>query len=341
MFSNGKEIVGEVLNRRREATHKRLEKIRQKLELTRSLCADHGCVYATGSYGRVEASRYSDLDLFILSREIQNDATQKPRREPSLSNLKQILIKADLIRATQELGIEEFSGDGEYLTHYTVEDLKRTLGTREDDVTNTFTARLLLLIESSPLIGESAYEQLTRSVIDAYWKDYAGKESVFMPSFLVNDILRMWRTFCVNYEAGKPPESDEDRAKRKLKNYKLKHSRMLSCYSALMFLLFAYKDAGTVSPDTALEMVSLTPTQRLEWLLGKSECKAAHADVEKIIATYEGFLQQTDAPKDDLVNKFKGDTKQFFEGARSFGNSVFSVLQTLGADNALYRVIVV
>lgn len=341
MFSDGKAIVGEVLSRRRELTEGKIEELQQKLELTRSLCADHGCVYATGSYGRVEASRYSDLDLFILSRELDKGSLEKPRKEPSLGNLKQICVKADLIRATQELGIEEFSGDGEYLTHYTVEDLKRTLGTREDDVTNTFTARLLLLIESSRLIGKSAYEQLTRSVIDAYWKDYQGKESEFIPAFLVNDILRMWRTFCVNYEAGKPPESEEDKAKRKLKNYKLKHSRMLSCYSALMFLLFTYKKGGTVSPNTALDMVSLTPTRRLEWLLSQKDCKATHEDIEKIITAYETFLRQTDAPKDELVNRFKGDTKQFFEEARSFGSSVFSVLQKLGTDNALYRVIVV
>ncbi len=333
--------MGETLNRRRKLTKERIEELQQKLGLTRKLCADHGCVYATGSFGRIEASSHSDLDLFILSREVDKASPEKPRKEPSLSKLDQICVKADLIRATQELNIEEFSGDGEYLTHYTVEDLKRTLGTREDDVTNTFTARLLLLLESYPLIGNAAYEQLTRSVIKAYWKDYNGRESEFMPAFLVNDILRMWRTFCVNYEAGKPPESEEDKARRKLKNYKLKHSRMLSCYSALMFLLFAYRTEGTVSPATAFEMVSLTPTQRLEWLLGQKECKAGHAEIDKVMATYEDFLQQTDAPKNDLVNKFKGDTKHFFESDRSFGNSVFSVLQTLGAENPLYRVIVV
>lgn len=341
MFLDGKAIVGEVLSHRRELTEKRIEELQLKLGSTRSLCADHACVYATGSFGRIEASSHSDLDLFILSSEMEKGSPEKPRKEPSLSNLKQICVKANLIHATEELGIEEFSGDDEYLTHYTVDDLKRALGTREDDVTNTFTARLLLLIESSPLVGESAYEQLTRNVIAAYWKDYEGRESKFVPTFLANDILRMWRTFCVNYEAGKPPESEEDKAKRKLKNYKLKHSRMLSCYSALMFLLFVYKQSGAVSPDDAFRMVSLTPTRRLEWLLHQNECKSAHADIKKIVVAYEGFLQQTDAPKENLIKRFKGDTTKFFEEARSFGNSVFSVLQTLGIDNSLYRVVVV
>ena len=112
--------MGDVLNNRRELSEARIEKLRQKLGLAKDLCADHACVYATGSYGRVEASRFSDLDLSILSQEIAKGTPEKPRYEASLGNLKQISVKAELIRAIHDLGIEEFSGDGEYLTHYTV-----------------------------------------------------------------------------------------------------------------------------------------------------------------------------------------------------------------------------
>ena len=37
----------------------------------------------------------------------------------------------------------------------------------------------------------------------------------FMPAFLANDILRLWRTFCVNYEARTQTEPAEKKAKRK------------------------------------------------------------------------------------------------------------------------------
>jgi hypothetical protein len=50
------------------------------------------------------------------------------------------------------------------------------------------------------------------------------------------------------------------KAKRKLKNYKLKHSRLLTCYSALAYLLAVFATRQTVTPDDARKMVSSTPT---------------------------------------------------------------------------------
>ncbi len=133
----------EELLKRRLETRKRIEKLRGELTRAAHLCGDTACVYMTGSFGRGEASTYSDLDLFIVG--------QGTREAPALSRLNQILVKADLIEATRKIGLPEFSGDGEYLTHHTVEELLGTLGRPEDDIKNTFTARLLLLLESAPL----------------------------------------------------------------------------------------------------------------------------------------------------------------------------------------------
>jgi hypothetical protein len=188
-------------------------------------------------------------------------------RAPDLTRLDEILIKADLIQATNKLGFPPFSGDGEYLTRHIVSELAGALGKPHDDVNNTFTARLLLLLESKPLLGKSVYDQVISDVIAAYWKDYPGRKDEFLPAFLANDILRMWRTFCVNYEARTQSIPAEKKAKRKLKNYKLKHSRLLTCYSALLFLLAVFVEKQTVRPDDVKQMVSITPTERLELLL--------------------------------------------------------------------------
>jgi len=97
----------------------------------------------TGSFGRCEASSYSDLDLFILGK-------SNGGNKSLLSRLDGICIMADLIRTNRELKIPEFSGDGRYLVHYSAYDLVTTLGEPEDDVTNTFTARLLLASTRKP-----------------------------------------------------------------------------------------------------------------------------------------------------------------------------------------------
>ena len=218
----------------------------------------------TGSFGRREASAFSDLDVFIVARSDASNADGRP--QSLLKPLDAIIIKANLIQAARDLGFPDFTGDGRYLIQYAVHDFTETLGTPEDDVTNTFTARLLLLLESFPLFGAPVYNDVVGEVITEYWRDYEDHQNDFVPAFLANDILRLWRTFCVNYEARTERQPEVEKAKGKLKNYKLKHSRMLTCYSALLCLLAVYARGKTVSPKDALEIISQTPTERLDAL---------------------------------------------------------------------------
>lgn len=327
--------MGELLERRRKETARRIEELRKELVDAEKLCGEKACVYAIGSFGRGEANPHSDLDLFIVG--------QGSPEKPAIRGLDEILIKADLIDATRKLGIRDFSGDGEYLKHYTVKKLIGHLGTPKDDVENTFTARLLLLLESTDLIGDTAYQQITDEVIIAYWRDYEQNKNNFMPAFLANDILRMWRTFCVNYEAHTRSEPEKEMAKRRLKNYKLKHSRLLTCYSALLYLLAVFVKNKTVSPTDVKSMISRTPTQRLEWLLSQEHCVEAHDAIKNLIVAYESFLAKTDAPEEKLVELFmdKQKRKEYFGSKYDFGNSVFGALNIIGKQSLFHRLLVV
>jgi predicted nucleotidyltransferase len=214
--------VGELADRR-FMTAARITELRDRLKSAETLAKGKACVFVTGSFGRREAGPYSDLDLFIVGK--RDGIPASDGKEGSLlKHLDEICIKADLIEATRELNLPEFSLDGRYLTHYSVHEFTKTLGTPQDDVTNTFTARLLLLLESCSLLESAVYQEITEEVIAAYWRDYEDHKPDFMPAFLANDILRLWRTFCVNYEARTERIPEVEKAKGKLKNYKLKHS---------------------------------------------------------------------------------------------------------------------
>ena len=328
------------LSDRRSQTAKRIETLRDKLRAAEILAAGKACVYATGSFGRFEASAHSDLDLFIVGK---SDGNKGHDGKSLLTRLDEICIKADLIEVTRQLGIPEFSGDGRYLVHYSVHDFTKTLGTQDDDVTNTFTARLLLLLESYPLLNETVYREVIEEVIAAYWRDYEDHKTDFMPAFLANDILRLWRTFCVNYEARTERVPDEEKAKGKLKNYKLKHSRLLTCYSALLYLLAVYGRQSSVAPLDALAMIRLTPTQRLEWLLAQSDLADAHAAIKKLLDQYEHFLQTTNAEEKELVSRFldKNTSREYMNNAYKFGDFVFEVLNCIGKGNRFHRLLVV
>src|SRR5207248_8179124 len=135
-------------------------------------------------------------------------------------------------------------------------------------------------------------------VIKAYWKDYEQNKNSYMPGFLANDILRMWRTFCVNYEARTYSESVEEMAERRLKNYKLKHSRLLTCYSAILSLLAIYRQKQTLTPVDTLAIIHRSPTERLEWLLEQSELSDAYSNLKKLLEQYERFLCTTNRDED-------------------------------------------
>jgi hypothetical protein len=331
--------MGELLETRRIRTEERFSEMRSRLVAAEDRCKGKACVYATGSFGRGEASRFSDLDLFIVGTPTVGNG----KEERALSRLDEICVKADLIQVTRNLDIPDFSGDGEYLEHYTTEKLIKTLGMPDDDSSNTFTARLLLLLESQPLIEASVYHVVTTEVIVAYWRDYKDHRDEFMPAYLANDILRLWRTFCVNYEARTATEPAAKKAKRKLKNYKLKHSRLLTCYSALLYLLAIYADRNTVSPDDADAMIRLTPMARLNWLAQQERLSKIKGTITQLVDQYEQFLAQTEASEEDLVEVFMDKTRSrtFMESASALGNSVFELLRLIGGETRFYRLLVV
>ncbi len=327
--------MGKVLETRRSKTNARFEELQKELTPASGIAAKRACVYATGSFGRGEASKYSDLDLFIVG-------LGKSKRR--LSRLDEIRLEAELISATRRLDIREFSGDGEYLVHYTQQELVEALGKRHDDAKNTFTARLLLLLESRPVLGSDVYNRTIDSVVEAYWRDYDDHKSEFIPTFLANDILRLWRTFCVNYEASTSSEPAERKAKRKLKNYKLRHSRLLTCYSALLYLLEIFVAQGTVRPEDAVSMARMSPTERLDWLISeRGISQKARKTVRELLAHYEKFLEATDHPESELVEIFLDPAKsrRYSRDASKLGDLTFEALESIGRKSAFYRILIV
>jgi len=59
--------LGELANRRSE-TAKRIEQLRSLLKDSEARAEGKASVFATGSFGRREASQNSDLDLFIVGK---------------------------------------------------------------------------------------------------------------------------------------------------------------------------------------------------------------------------------------------------------------------------------
>lgn len=331
--------MGTVIEQRRQYSDQRFQELKASLTSAPGICGDKACVYAIGSFGRREASQHSDLDIFIVSLCQEKDKEYKSR----LTKLEEILLKADLIRASRALGFPDFSKDGDFLQHHTSRSLIETTGDRNDDAINTFTARLLLLLESKPLVAEDIHVQVINDVIAKYWSEFPEHNDCFMPAYLANDILRYWRTLCLNYEARTSEKTPQDRANRKIKNYKLKHSRMLTCFSALLFLLYIYSTKGTVTVEDAQTMVQLAPTERLEWIAEQVEDASLTGKLRILNEKYELFLNVTSASEEELIELFSDDAQahRLRDEQSTFGEIAYDILSSLGRDNKFYRRLVI
>ncbi|MBW8321839.1 MAG: nucleotidyltransferase domain-containing protein [Arenimonas sp.] len=323
------------LESRRVSCEEKINILRSELSDAGVILGGDACIYATGSFGRLEAGKNSDLDIFIISKTIEKRRGEHTVKVPQLSQLNTILVKAELIKAVRKLDMPDFDSDGRYLASHTVSDLVESLGAPDDDYKNTLTGRLLLFLESQPLLGQDVYDEIIGEVIAAYFGDYSGHSDGFMPAFLANDILRLWRTFCVNYEFGRRGEKIAD----KLKNFKLKHSRMLTCYSALIYLLAVFRLEKTVSIDRAKEMAKLTPTKRLEWIKGNPDLRDCHDVTNRLLERYSEFLQMTDLPKEELWLKFEENNKDWARRSYEFGDMVAEALVCVGDNSRFYRLI--
>jgi len=297
------------------------------------LIGTFACVYATGSVARGEASVQSDLDLFIISRTAGDQRL--------LSRLDSIRLESRLIEATRVCNFPDFSGDGEYLVVHDLDQLLQHLGTREDEHTNVFTARLLLLLESYPILGKTFYRRAVRTVIDRYWRDHPKNQDSFLPVFLINDIIRYWKVLCVSYEASANPPREPEISKRRLSNYKLKHSRLLICYSAIVYLCWVLQCKKTVRPEDAVEMTELRPLERLQRIAEEwhdpQTADAVERCVECLLASYARFMDETARPKTQA--RFESDDyhKARRDEARQFGDAMYDLLGIVTTNTDIDR----
>ncbi|KTR04883.1 hypothetical protein NS365_12540 [Aureimonas ureilytica] len=333
----------EEISRRREHTNRTVEALLANIDPTKPYFANEKvCVYATGSTGRGEASEFSDLDLIMLTPS-KLDSEGKELTASELTKLDEICVKADFIKALRSCGLKDLDGHGKYFENFTAKALIQAIGSPNDDVTGAFTARLLLLLESRPLIGSRIHTSAIDDILSAYWTDFPPHSDHFIPAYFTNDVLRLWRTFCVNYEARTRSLTGDDKFKKRVKNLKLKYSRMLTCYSAVLYLLNEFSVRGTVTPEAANAMCMQTPIERLQSISSATQIGVLRQHISDILERYDGFLQTSNCSDDELVSHMrKSDT---FEKQRiaayEFGHGFYKALDVVGNDNDFHRLIVV
>ncbi len=295
-------------------------------------------IYVTGSAGRGDMGPASDLDPYVIDIDGRATADQSEAIEGAL--------KATLLK----LGLPELDADGEYARLVGAASLLSHLGEPLDDEKGALTKRMLLLLESQPLINPEAYEELLGRVIDAYWLNEGRHPDDYLPVVLLNDIVRYWRTLLLNHESRlrkKLREQDVSDARglalRHYSSYKLRIPRCMSCFSALLYLLALTADEPAhVSREDVVAFVRLQPLGRLEEL--KRFDPGVSGQVDRLGSLYMGFLERSGRGKTALTDQMErdeGEVKSVKGDGREFTKIVFELVQRFGGGRELHRAIVV
>ena len=325
--------IPELENESRE----RLERLRSTLKATLTPLgaasqSPEVCIYATGSLARLEANQASDLDAFFL---LSGNGKESP-----LGRIRDVKILNAVVSATEQNGFPDFSNDGEFLNFIHIDELIHHLGDREDDYHNMLTARMLLILESRSLFNDDLYFEMISSVIGRYFSDFHKHAKDFKPIFLLNDILRFWRTLCLNYENGRQWRTKDARrnAKGHLSNLKLQFSRCNMCFSFVAKLLSI---GPAMDMAQVIEISGQTPLDRLRSLVADDPALCTYID--PMFAEYEWFLTSVSRSKEVVLDWIsdKEERTVAFRHSNQFMDNMYLLVSNIAEKHNYLKYLVI
>ncbi len=201
-----------------------------------------------GSWGRGELTEGSDEDWAIL---VEGAPEEREDVRALDAAVREVLGAGERKPGTQDVFGCAFGCD----------ELVAQIGLDKD--TNTLlTRRMLLLLESTSVRNPEAHDRCRRRVLDTYLQ--RGTKDFRVPRFLLNDLVRYWRTICVDFE-GKHWRMDTDDGKWVTRNAKLRNSRKVLFASGLLPVLDAMRYRADDQSVFLHEQLAAVPTDRVAY----------------------------------------------------------------------------
>jgi putative nucleotidyltransferase DUF294 len=246
---------------------------------------DPNCsIVVTGSLGRGEASEASDADWMMIV-----DGQSNPDHAPLVHHIAQRVADLGFKKPGRTATFGDLVSSHE-LIHYIA-------GTHDSNV--NLTRRILLLCESRALTRPLVRERVVRNILARYVvhdPSIRTSKPPTMSLFLVNDVVRYWRTIASDYASKMWERQKEEWA---LRNVKLRFSRKLLFVGGLIIAfageLFAIERAPALNEEeerlrlaeVIREQTGVTPID----LLARVLLESGNMDTARtIFRAYDKFL---------------------------------------------------
>lgn len=281
-----------------------------------------------GSWGRHEVTAGSDNDFYLLAL---NEPTQIPPR--LIEAVKEALAQEQRERSGddgrhRDPGQEKTFGRAVSLAH-----LIRKIG-RNPDTNDNLTHRMLLVLESVSAHNPEFHGHARGAIVSNYL-DSPIKDSQ-PPRLFLNDIVRYWRTMCVDF-AGKMRERSGQGWG--LRNAKLRTTRkMLFASGLLPVLRCASLSAGEIGPFLQQEFGKI-PTDRVaDTFLALDMADEGG----RVFSAYERFLDNLNDPEvrdslDRISSREEADSSSLFQSVAAAGDDIETGLLRLLFDSELHQ----
>jgi predicted nucleotidyltransferase len=252
-----------------------------------------------GSWARRELTRHSDDDWLILV-----DGERREGVTPAVDEVGAILGRDERKPGDQEVfGIQAFCNDIE------------KVGLDRDDNTN-LTHRVLLMLESVPLTGHDVHRACWERILDGYLQEVRRDERP--PRFFLNDVVRYWRTICVDF-VGKHREAGDKWGTR---NAKLRASRKVLFAGGLLPILQCFRFDRDGMREFLMDQLTAPATDRLAYAFLEWEIPDPGARFFDAYDRWVGLLSDEGVRRE--LNEVTPDTAD--------GSEAFREVQGIGRD---------
>ena len=243
-----------------------------------------------GSIARNECTSGSDLDWTLLI-----DGQANSEHLNTSFNIKRIIKE----KIAAETNLNDPGATGMFGQITFSHDLIHNIG-GEEDTNHNITRRILLLLESEKIIFENrtsgtAYDRVARGIIKQYIEHDSGlRHGGKMPRFLLNDIIRFWRTMCVDFAWKQKEQEGERWALRNLKLRMFLESLFMSKAWLMCFSSYynSNSDIDVLQNHFLQQCVDKKP---LDFILSVlTSLKVSQSNIIQLFDTYNAFLELLD-----------------------------------------------